>query len=191
MISMHFITPRLATGGDCGVGDELAANIGALVDAGITHVIDMRQEWTDEAAFATHAPGITYHWIPMDDAGQAEAAATWQRVWVAAGPAFEQPEAKVLVHCHMGINRGPSAAFAVMLGLGHDPVEALQMIRDARPIAAVAYWRDVLRWHDALTGYQGADDRRAACQGWTRQNRIDINHVIRGIRGSEGTRYSA
>jgi len=190
MANMQFITPRLATGGDVGFHDEVVANIGDLVDAGITHVIDMRQEWSDEAVFAVHAPGITYHWIPMDDAGQTEGATTWQLVSDAASAALANPDTKILVHCHMGINRGPSGAFAVLLGLGHEPVEALQMIRAARPIAAIAYWADVLRWHDAVTGFPGTSSQRRRLDGqrWMRDNHIDVVRIIRSIRASEDTR---
>ena len=53
----------------------------------------------------------------------------------------------VLTHCHMGVNRGPSLGFAVLLEQGWDPIEALDAIRTARPIAWVAYAEDALRWH--------------------------------------------
>src|SRR6476469_9722736 len=52
---------------------------------------------------------------------------------------FEEPDAVVLTHCHMGVNRGPSLGFAVLLGLGLEPVEALQAIQAARPIAYAYY----------------------------------------------------
>ncbi len=53
----------------------------------------------------------------------------------------------MLVHCHMGINRGPSMAYACLLVLGWDPIEAMTAIRTARPIAAIGYAEDALDWH--------------------------------------------
>ena len=58
--------------------------------------------------------------------------------WFDRGVAFAldalaRPGTKVLSHCHMGINRGPSLAYAVLLALGTDPVEALDALRRARP----------------------------------------------------------
>ena len=52
----------------------------------------------------------------------------------------------VLAHCHMGINRGPSTAYAILLTLGWDPVDAVDHIRAVRPIAAVFYAEDAVRW---------------------------------------------
>ena len=39
--------------------------------------------------------------------------------------ALEDPDAQVLAHCHMGINRGPSMAYAILLATGMEPVAAL------------------------------------------------------------------
>jgi hypothetical protein len=52
---------------------------------------------------------------------------------------------KVFVHCHMGINRGPSTAFAILLDQGMAPEQAFDLIRAKRPIAAVYYAEDALR----------------------------------------------
>jgi predicted protein tyrosine phosphatase len=60
--------------------------------------------------------------------------------------ALDDPDAVVLVHCHMDINRGPRLTFATMLASGHDPVAAIDMIRIARPIANVGCVEDALGW---------------------------------------------
>ena len=72
--------------------------------------------------------------------------------------ALDDPDARLLVHCHMGVNRGPSAAFAILLALGWDPFDALDAIRDARPIAYIAYAEDVLAWHHDRHG--ATDEQR-------------------------------
>ena len=84
----------------------------------------------------------------------------------------------VLTHCHMGINRGPSLGFAVLLALGWDAVDALDAIRRVRPIAYIAYAEDALRWHhqedpDALE----RDLRRL--EQWRREHDLDVESVIR------------
>jgi dual specificity phosphatase 3 len=96
-------------------------------------------------------------------------------------------QAKVLVHCHMGINRGPSMAYACLLMLGHDPIEAMTMIRSARPIAAIGYAEDALDWHHRTSGasrdQQLADRQRL--EAWREVNWIDVVRIIREIRATE------
>jgi dual specificity phosphatase 3 len=94
------------------------------------------------------------------------------------------PDAVVFVHCHMGINRGPTLTFAAMLEMGYDPVAAIDRIRTNRPIAAVGYAEDALDWfhisHDIA-----ADDRQAdrdALGEWRKENPHDTVRIIRQIR---------
>lgn len=113
--NLHFVTPTLAIGGDIdGYDADLAGMQLAEIDAlGITHVVDVRIEWNDADAFAFALPHIGYLHHGMDDAGQEVPAEWFERAitWIeAAGPV-----AVVLTHCHMGINRGPSLGFAVLL----------------------------------------------------------------------------
>ena len=112
--------------------------------AGITHVLDTRVEWSDEEFVAEHAPDIVYRQIGTDDDGN-----TQPDEWFEAGLAFStdalsDPDAVLLVHCHMGINRGPSMAYRILLESGWEPIEALDAIRDARPIADIGYAGDAL-----------------------------------------------
>ena len=103
---------------------------------------------------------LEYLHLGIDDAGQ--------RVpdeWFDEGVRFalEAVEAGgvVLAHCHMGINRGPSMGFAVLLALGWDAVEALDAIHAARPIAFLAYAEDALRWHHD----EGSPELGRTCAG--------------------------
>ena len=101
--------------------------------------------------------------------------------------ALRDPEAKVLVHCHMGINRGPSMAYACLLMLGHDPIEAMTMIRSARPIAAIGYAEDALDWHHRtydVSRIRRLDDQRRL-DAWREANWIDVVRIIREIRATE------
>jgi len=131
---------------------------------------------------------MTYRWDGIDDAGQAvpsswfEAVTSWAEDAVVTGGV-------VLTHCHMGINRGPSAGYAVLLRLGWDPVEALAAIRAARPIAAIAYAEDALAWHfdrvQATTEQRAATFKRVA--EWRDENPLDVVRIIRSIHLREAS----
>jgi protein-tyrosine phosphatase len=100
--------------------------------------------------------------------------------WVeAAGP-----DAVVLTHCHMGINRGPSLGLAVLLSQGWDLVDALDAIRSARPVAWIAYAEDVLRWHHQRSAARpGAlEDDLIRLARWRQDNELDLVDVIRQKR---------
>jgi len=181
------ITDYLAVGGDLDEHTELALKQAAeLADhAHITHVLDVRLEakedlWTQFAA-------VKYRWDGIDDAGQQVPARWFERVTDWAERAI-QDGGTVYAHCHMGINRGPSAGFAILLRHGWDPIDAIDAIRAARPQAFVAYAEDALSWHLARTHTNSsdrlaADDRLAA---WRRANPMDVGRAIRNGGHDEG-----
>jgi dual specificity phosphatase 3 len=183
-----FVTPQLLVGGDLDTRDlELASRqLRELVEAGVTHLVDARIEWSDEDWVAEAAPGVGYLHHGMDDAGQ-QVPGTWFDVTVDWTLEALQQGGTVLTHCHMGINRGPSLGFAVLLAQGWDVVEALDTIRSVRPIAWVAYAEDALRWHHERQGSPPADldrDRRRVVQ-WREENHLDLEAVIR-LQRSQG-----
>lgn len=188
--NFDFVTDRLATGGDLHWREDQAlADLAALVAAGITHVVDCRQEWTDEEFVARHAPQITYLHVGVDDAGGRQPDWFFDEGVAFALDALAVPGSKVLTHCHMGINRGPSLAYAVLLALGSDPVQAMDTIRGVRPIAAVGYAEGALDWHHrgaGLSEFERAAQRRAL-RTWRAGDTLDVAAVIRGIRAAEGT----
>ena len=127
---------------------------------------------------------MSYRWDGIDDAGQQVPAEWFDRIVTWALGALQDPDARVLAHCHMGINRGPSAAFAILLALGLDPVEALSRIRSVRSIAYVAYAEDALAWHHLCTNAPAEerfDDLRRV-SAWRRRHRLDLAAVIRRKR---------
>ena len=83
-------------------------------------------DWRPMTSTSTErSADVTYLHHGMDDAGQ-RVPAEWFDVAVGfALDALSEPGTKVLTHCHMGINRGPSLGFAVLLALGWDPVGAI------------------------------------------------------------------
>lgn len=190
MANISRITDRIWTGGDlpCHIGpDAMVADLADITAAGITHIIDNRLEGDDGAFVAQHAPTVTYVWNGQDDAGQ-----RMPDIWFEAGvgaalEALAQPATAVLSHCHMGINRGPSMAFAIMLATGWSPADALSAIRRARPIAGIDYSGDALDWWLRVSGTEHASARRqrAALVVWHADHPIDVVRIIRRERFAE------
>jgi dual specificity phosphatase 3 len=184
----EFVTPQLLVGGDLDTLDEELATrqLRDLVDAGVTHVVDARIEWSDEKWVAQNAPAIAYLHHGIDDAGQ-KVPGEWFDLGVTWALEAIEKGGVVLTHCHMGINRGPSLGFAVLLAQGWDAVEALDAIRSVRPIAFVAYAEDALRWHHEGRGSSRDEldrDRRRVVQ-WREDNDLDLAAVIR-IQRNDG-----
>ncbi len=191
--NLSFVTPRLAVGGDLDTHDRARAllQLWELLDLGITHVVDVRSEWSDAELFVHSAPQVRYLHHGMDDAGQSVPPAWFERAvsWVEAARA-QDPDAVVLTHCHMGINRGPSLGFALLLADGWNPVEAISTIRAARPQANVWYAADALDWHLGRTGVSDslAAEQHAALAAWREANPLDVVRLIRQIRQEERSR---
>lgn len=142
------LTDQLVISGDLDEGPTLATvQLAEWQRAGITHIVDTREEWTDEALVAEHAPDIVYGWFGTHDDGTPQPDQWFTDGLAFAIEALQHPDAVLLVHCHMGINRGPSMAYRILLELGWNPTEALETIRDARPIAEVRYAEDALDHH--------------------------------------------
>lgn len=187
-----FVTPRLLVGGDLSMHElDAAEQLDELVAAGITHIVDVRIEADDSPFVAAFAPDVTYLHHGVDDAGQRIPGTWFDRGVDFAVDAFHG--GVVLTHCHMGINRGPSLGFAVMLRLGWDPVEALTAIRQARPIAYVDYAGDALRWHHERAGSSPAAlaEDLERLRRWRSDNHLDVVDVIRRIRQGSPMTVSA
>ncbi len=186
--NIDFVTPELAIGGDLDADERIARHqVADLVAAGITHIIDCRLEWSDEDLVGELAPEIVYLHNGVDDHGGTLADSFFERGSRFAATAAEDPDHKVLAHCHMGINRGPSMGLAIMLEAGWDPVDALTQIRTERPIAGILYSDHAVDWHLRHTGHP--DTHRAAerrrVERWHDENWIDVPRIIRQIRSTE------
>lgn len=180
-----FVTGHLLVGGDLDTADDehASAQLRELLEAGVTHVVDARIEWSDEQWVAERAPEVGYLQHGMDDAGQ-RVPGEWFDVAVDWSVAAIEGGGTVLTHCHMGVNRGPSLGFAVLLEQGWDPIEALDAIRTARPIAWVAYAEDALRWHHERDGVseQEREGDFLRLERWRAENQLDLAEVIRQKR---------
>jgi dual specificity phosphatase 3 len=172
-----WVTPQLALCGD--LGDDIGPmkrHLSEWVGAGITHIVDVRVEADDTTFVARLAPHITYHWLGVDDDGGRRADEWFDAGAAAVVGALADPSARVMVHCHMGVNRGPSMLFAAMLALGHHPLAALAVIRRQRPIAAVLYAEDAVRWWAARTG--SGSSHRLDVRRWQKANPLDTEWIV-------------
>jgi dual specificity phosphatase 3 len=182
--NLHFVTAKLAIGGDVSTYDAAlsARQLVEIESLGITHVVDCRIEWDDQRLFAKQLPRIGYLHHGMDDDGQ-DVPGEWfdsAIAWInAAGP-----DAVVLTHCHMGINRGPSLGFAVLLHQGWDPLDAISAIRVVRPQANVWYANDAVRWHHARNGTDPHPDI-LRLEAWRTAHPLDLVRLIRVEREGE------
>ena len=178
------VTDWLVLSGDLHQDPHVAEEqIVGWTDSGITHVIDVRDEWSDATLVARHAPEITYHHLGTHDSGHRQADEWFDAGLEAARVARADADSRVLVHCHMGVNRGPSMGFRLLLEDGWEPIAALEAIRVARPIAAVLYADDALRHHLGRIGSETTEGVRqlAEASAWLDDHPIDVEGIIRRI----------
>jgi hypothetical protein len=184
-----WVTPQLAVSGDLSSRKERAlAQLLAWEGAGITDVFDMRGE-ADDTEFIHSNSTITSHWFGVDDNGGTRSDAWFEAFTTVVDTILADPERRILVHCHMGVNRGPSALYAILLHLGWDHVDALRHIRDARPIAGIIYAPDAASWKARRDGHDldVVNTRIDDVNSWLIRNPLDIAYVIRRI-GSQFAR---
>jgi hypothetical protein len=188
--NISYVAGRIWTGGDLPIHLGEAAmltELAAIQNAGITHILDNRIECSDESYVKAHAPQMDYFWNGQDDAGQVMPGEWFYDGVAFALEALSDPHTQVLAHCHMGINRGPSMTFAILLATGMKPVAALSAIRLARPIAAISYGEDALDWWHRMTATPAsvAKRQRAEIATWYRRNPLDVVRIIRTMRSQE------
>jgi dual specificity phosphatase 3 len=179
------VTPGLILTGDL-VNHPLHADqqLATWVDLGVTHIIDVREEACDQSFVAIRQPHLTYHWLGAHDNGGRQDDRWFDAGVDAALAAYAESNATVLVHCHMGINRGPSMGFAILCALGWDPIEALNTIRATRPIAAVLYAEDAISWwlRRSNASPQELAAGRQAVRQWLDDDDLDVGWVISRVR---------
>lgn len=189
--NISWITDTLATGGDLSYDPAVAAlQVQEIVEAGVQLVIDTRAEvglggmgedTTDAEVWAEN--DVTYVHIGTDDrVGHHIPAHIFEIAALEARHCIDAGE-KVLIHCHMGINRGPSVAYAVLLDLDMDPIKAFDLIREKREQAAVYYAQDALEAELARRDYHhpvDLDRLKAHMRSiWTPEEEERIQHHIR------------
>lgn len=160
---------QVGFGTDIDFDDESAAKqqMLGLIENGVTHVIDVRTERCEDEEFSdvwesmTDYPAPKYLSIPMDDDGHRTPTTVWEQLTIVAnrilGAVYtnERNKACVYVHCHMGVNRGPSVAMALMHALYSESDESLTLDYlvsklyewlDRSMASAAYYFPDYLEW---------------------------------------------
>ena len=141
------LTDHLWIGGELDSADRAMAlgQLDEIVDAGIDSIIDCRIESTDIDWVTEAKAHIDYLSAGVEDAGYVMPDDWWFDGTTYALDQISEGHV-VFVHCQVGINRGPSMGFAILVAMGWDPIEALNLIRERRPIARVAYAEQAIDW---------------------------------------------
>jgi protein-tyrosine phosphatase len=127
--NFHWITEALAVG-----GSFPSADAPRLADEhGIGAVVDLRNEdCDDEQLLRRH--GIELLHLPTEDMCGVDAAHLDQGVRFACDRLDRG--ARVLVHCQHGIGRSAVLALCVMVRRGHEPLQALALMKDRRALVS-------------------------------------------------------
>jgi hypothetical protein len=163
---------------------QAARQLAGWIDLGVTGIVDVRVEWSDEDLVARLAPQLAYVHVGVDDHLGRQPDEWFDTGVAGARRIISETGGRVMVHCHMGVNRGPSMGLALLFELGWDVIHAIEAIRAARPIAAIAYAGDALRWHQRrwdITGTVAAGQRRRLRE-WENDHDINTAWVISRIR---------
>lgn len=123
-LNMSWVTEHLAVGGRVHPRD-----IPDLAQAGVTHVIDTRSEYCDDAE-AMSRVGIQLLYLPAPDTypltvDQLLDGARWARERMKQG-------GRVLIHCEHGVGRSVLLTCAVLVCSGMSAHEALLLVKQKR-----------------------------------------------------------
>lgn len=127
-LNMSWITPHLAVGGRIHPED-----IKALAAAGVTHVVDTRSEYSDDAE-ALAKEHIELLYLPTADTRpltieQMLQGAQWVQERMEQG-------GRVLIYCEHGVGRSAQLTCAVLIYDGMNAHDALQLVQEKRWQAA-------------------------------------------------------
>ena len=131
-MDMTWVTDRVALGG----GIWNARNMEDLVQAGVSHVLNMQIEFDDRPL--ADGLGIQVLWNPTDDDFLPKPPEVLKRGVDFALEALEDPEAKIYIHCAAGLHRAPMMTLAVLCALEWDIDSAMVLIETRRPVVDFA-----------------------------------------------------
>jgi hypothetical protein len=104
-----------------------------LRELGVRLVINMRIE--KRPAFDWHTPPINFLWLPTIDTPGLVIPIRFLIKGVQAALETIRTGGKVYAHCHKGRHRGVAMGASILIALGHDPFEAMELIKQQRPVA--------------------------------------------------------
>lgn len=154
---LHWLTELLAVGA-CFPMDRAAF----LAEAhGIRAVVDLRNEDCDDEAMLRSA-GIAFLHLPTPDLHPATTAMLERGV--AFVRAHLDRNERVLIHCQHGIGRSPLLALCVLVDLGWEPLDALELAKDKRAAVSPSrmQYEGWAQWLE-LRGKSAPDYHRFGC----------------------------
>ena len=129
MLTYSRVTPSLYVG-----PQHRRSGKRALLQAGITHIVNMRSEFDDAAHGLTLSATATHksycHLPTTDDHAPSPARLNEGIAFIDSAIA---DGGKVYIHCSAGVGRAPTMAAAYLISRGHSIDDALALIRTARP----------------------------------------------------------
>jgi len=131
-MDMTWLTDRIAVGGGIWTEDKMIE----VVQAGITHIIDMQIEWDDTRLAEPY--GVKVLWNPTDDDFRPKPPELFQRGVDFALEALDDGDARLFIHCAAGVHRAPMMALAVLRAMGFGPDDAMEMIQSRRRVVDFA-----------------------------------------------------
>ena len=138
------------------IGDTpLLGDYDLLHELGVRLVINMRLEKRPD--IDRHHPPLDFLWLPTVDTPGLVIPIRFLIRGVRAALETIQKGGKVYAHCHRGRHRGVAMGASILIALGYEPDEAIQLIKLRRPIADpdVFYIRSrILRFAVAWQGVE-------------------------------------
>lgn len=131
-MDITWVTNQLALGGGIWNDEKMIE----VVQAGVTHIIDMQVEFDDTRLAEPY--GVKVLWNPTEDDFQPKPAKLFQRGVDFALQAIQNPAAKVFIHCAAGVHRAPMMALAVLRAQGWSLPDALRLIEEERDVVDFA-----------------------------------------------------
>jgi protein-tyrosine phosphatase len=104
-----------------------------LRELGVRLVINMRFE--KRPIFDPHRQPLNFLWLPTVDTPGLVIPIRFLIRGVRAALETFQAGGKVYVHCQRGRHRGVAMGASILVALGYDPDEAIELIKVQRPIA--------------------------------------------------------
>ena len=148
--NFDWITDELAVGGcfDAQQTESLTR------DHGISAVIDLRSEDVDDALLLGRH-GIALLHLPTEDMCGVDAAHLDEGVRFASAR-IDRGE-RVLIHCQHGIGRSAVLALCVLVQRGHEPLQALGLMKDRRELVSPspAQFECWVRWLESHRSAHG------------------------------------
>jgi protein-tyrosine phosphatase len=140
-----WVTKRLAFGSAI----TTWRHVEQLKAQGVTHVVNLRH-----GKHGRKVKQFKSLWLPFRDDMKPRPKWFYRRALRFYSDAFREPNSKIFVMCHHGSCRSPSLAFFFLRACGHEPAEAIALVkkarRTARIIRAYRYSCEKFLWRDDI-----------------------------------------